>query len=202
GFYYNTTAGNTPGNNYPISSAGALLVIYDGSTRCVQDYTLYGNGAPRKFVRSNAATGWSPWRELYSSGSLLGSVSQSGGVPDGAVIERGSNANGAYTRWADGTQICTHSLNLGSLIQGGSGTRSAPYLTATTNWTYPAAFSAIPALSGIVTATTGNAYDRANFLIAQSGSATASGNINAIRATDSAVDISPTANLTAIGHWF
>ena len=37
---------------------------------------------------------------------LVGTVSQSGGVPTGAIIERGSNANGEYVRYADGTQIC------------------------------------------------------------------------------------------------
>lgn len=37
---------------------------------------------------------------------LVGTVSESGGVPTGAIIERGSNANGSYIRYADGTQIC------------------------------------------------------------------------------------------------
>ena len=40
--------------------------------------------------------------------NLVGTVSQSGGVPTGAVVERGSNANGEYVRFADGTQICWH----------------------------------------------------------------------------------------------
>lgn len=38
--------------------------------------------------------------------ALVGTVSQSGGVPTGAVIERGSNASGKYTKFADGTMIC------------------------------------------------------------------------------------------------
>jgi len=38
---------------------------------------------------------------------ILGAVGNSGGVPTGAVIERGSTANGEYVRLADGTQICT-----------------------------------------------------------------------------------------------
>ena len=42
----------------------------------------------------------------FAPGNLLGTVSQSGGTPTGAVIERGSNANGEYVRFADGTQIC------------------------------------------------------------------------------------------------
>lgn len=42
----------------------------------------------------------------YGPGNLVGTVSESGSAPTGAVIERGSNANGHYTRFADGTQIC------------------------------------------------------------------------------------------------
>jgi len=37
---------------------------------------------------------------------IVGTVSQSGGDPTGAVIERGSNSNGEYVRYADGTQMC------------------------------------------------------------------------------------------------
>lgn len=44
--------------------------------------------------------------EFYRRANILGTVSQSSGVPTGAIIERGSNANGEYIRWADGTQIC------------------------------------------------------------------------------------------------
>lgn len=40
--------------------------------------------------------------------TLVGTVSQNGGSANGAVIERGSNANGNYTKFADGTQICTY----------------------------------------------------------------------------------------------
>ena len=44
--------------------------------------------------------------DVYTMGNVLGTVSQLGGVPTGAIIERGSNANGEYVRFADGTQIC------------------------------------------------------------------------------------------------
>ncbi|WP_283184133.1 phage tail protein [Pseudomonas svalbardensis] len=37
---------------------------------------------------------------------LLGTVSQSGGNPTGAIIETATNANGTYTKFADGTLIC------------------------------------------------------------------------------------------------
>ena len=46
---------------------------------------------------------------IYNQRNILGAVSQSDGVPTGAIIERGSNANGEFVRYADGTQICTTS---------------------------------------------------------------------------------------------
>lgn len=38
--------------------------------------------------------------------SIVGVVSQSGGVATGAIVERGGNENGEYTKFADGTLIC------------------------------------------------------------------------------------------------
>ena len=43
---------------------------------------------------------------IYARSNILGTVSQSGGVPTGAIIQRGSNANGEFVRYADGTLIC------------------------------------------------------------------------------------------------
>ena len=57
-----------------------------------------GNAATRTALGTTGA--------LYSRDSILGAVSQSGGVPTGAIIERGSNANGEYVRFADGAQFC------------------------------------------------------------------------------------------------
>lgn len=53
-------------------------------------------------------TTWSDWSEIYHQNSILGTVSESSGVPTGAIIERGSNTNGDYVRFADGTQLCWH----------------------------------------------------------------------------------------------
>ncbi|WP_298187841.1 hypothetical protein [uncultured Pseudomonas sp.] len=44
--------------------------------------------------------------EKVARSGFVGTVSQLAGVPTGAIIERGSNANGSYVRYADGTQIC------------------------------------------------------------------------------------------------
>ena len=63
---------------------------------------------------------------------LVGTVSQSGGVPTGAIIERGSNANGEYVRFADGTQICTLTSSFTEAFS--------------VTWTFPATFSRLPCI--------------------------------------------------------
>ncbi|GAB5433127.1 MAG: hypothetical protein EpisKO_24970 [Epibacterium sp.] len=92
----------------------------------------------RTAVRAKTGpTSWSDWFEIYTQTSILGTVAQSSGIPTGALIERGSNANGHYARFADGTQIC-HDR------------RSVSYATAqamTATWIYPAPFSANPQVS-------------------------------------------------------
>lgn len=66
-----------------------------------------------------------------SKDNLVGTVSQSGGIPTGAVVERATNVNGTYTRFADGTQICIADLS----TPGDSFT-----------WTFPATFSGPPCI--------------------------------------------------------
>jgi hypothetical protein len=83
--------------------------------------------------------------EMYNQGNILGTVSQSGGVPTGAIIERGSNANGEFVKYADGTMICTNN-NIGVLTTT-SAQGNVFRSTSTLSWTFPVAFSATPSLS-------------------------------------------------------
>lgn len=87
----------------------------------------------------NTPTGTITWSLALTNDRLLGAVSQAAGVPTGAVIERGTNANGEYVKLADGTLICTQTMTASS--------------AAATTWTYPAAFIAAPVLSGQALAT-------------------------------------------------
>lgn len=70
-------------------------------------------GGNRHLYRVCAAGVWSAWVELFHTGNILGIVSQSGNIPTGAIIERGSNANGRYTKYADGTVFMD---NIGNAI--------------------------------------------------------------------------------------
>ena len=94
-------------------------------------------GAGAVAVRNRSAAGWSDWYTMYTQASILGTVSQSSGVPTGAIIERDSGANGSYTRLADGTQICTHTLTLERV--------GVSHLNLL--WTFPAAFSSSPKIT-------------------------------------------------------
>lgn len=81
--------------------------------------------------------------DVYHRANLLGTVSQSGGTPTGAAMQRGSNANGQFARFADGTQICSARLTL--TYVGG--------FACTLTWTYPAAFVGTAPLEVVLGAT-------------------------------------------------
>lgn len=70
----------------------------------------------------------------YGPGNVLGTVTETGGLPTGAVIEHGTNANGDYVRFADGTQICMNSLQLNY--------EATSKIGAT--WTFPVPFAGAP----------------------------------------------------------
>lgn len=91
-------------------------------------------------VRAKDSDGnWSAWRTVYSQSTILGTVSQSAGVPTGALIESGSNANGRYVRFADGTQICWQ--DDGDDLAADSASGGVYRTSAASTWTFPAAFS-------------------------------------------------------------
>jgi len=76
--------------------------------------------------------------QVYSRNNILGTVSQSGGVPTGGVIEKGSNANGQYTKFADGTMICWYQDTVNDQALDGE---YVSLYVGTRNWTFPAEFA-------------------------------------------------------------
>ena len=87
--------------------------------------------------------------KAFKQSNILGTVSQSGGVPTGAIIERGSNANGEFVKYADGTMICTGSRS--ATVAANSS------FTAINNVTYASAFIASPSVSVGLNTNYGNA---------------------------------------------
>ena len=88
----------------------------------------------------------------YLKGTILGTVSKgTNGVPTGGVIERGSNANGDYVRFADGTQICTSpDIPTGPISNQAGALWQSNHLA----WTFPTAFA--PGMPPILTGESGN----------------------------------------------
>lgn len=80
--------------------------------------------------------------KAFRRGNILATVTESAGVPTGGLIERGSNANGEYVRFADGTQICWNTAIAG---EGPNTAVGVLFYGDLQTWTFPAAFSASPA---------------------------------------------------------
>lgn len=119
GFYRMTSATL----NRPDGPAEGVVTIRraDGGAFCQTVAFSSGAGALRYY----AGGGFTGWSVQYGANNVLGPVGEAGGVPTGGLIERGSNANGHYARFADGTQICTEHFNAGATSHA---------------WVFPAAF--------------------------------------------------------------
>ena len=154
--------------------------------------------APGRLARADYA---------YCPGNLLNAVSQTGGVPDGGVIERGSNADGEYVRFADGTQICwVTGVNMGSIIAAGNGTWANPYRTNAVSLTWPVAFVQSPAATlSFGPNIQGGVPLEARGLVLNSyepPEATGWEYIRVSRMGDSNFDVDVILSAMAVGRWF
>lgn len=125
-------------------------------------------------------------------------------MPTGAVIERGSNANGEYLRFADGTQICTHSFDAGDTMAIGAGTFADPYRSAGLTWDFPAVFADVPAGFSAICRTDANAQARIQYLVGRYLTAAQASQMQVVRGSSSNTDSATaptTVHLTAAGRW-
>lgn len=117
-----------------------------GSTTTLQIAIPYSGVAydASIYIRSCYEGTWRRWYRQYSQYNILGTVSQSGGIPTGAVIERGSNSNGEYVKFADGTMICTGVYTASNYSSTAYG---QVFSTAVDNISFPATFIATPSVN-------------------------------------------------------
>ncbi|WP_244563639.1 phage tail protein [Ensifer aridi] len=86
----------------------AILEVKARSFSNLYYQTLYhtGLGTWERFTSASGGLSWpNAWYRVDAP--LVGTVSNSGSLTTGAIMERGSNANGEYLKLADGTLICT-----------------------------------------------------------------------------------------------
>jgi len=132
----------------------------------------------------------------YGKSNILGSVTVSGGVPTGALIEKGTNSSGDWTKWADGTMICRGFKDLGSqAITAGNG--SLFYTGAFGGITFPQSFTTAPSTHIDIISATGLVWSTAGSALP---SATATGSYYILSPTS--VTASVSAMWIAIGRWF
>lgn len=141
--------------------------------------------ATTKFVKDQA---------YYNKANILGTVSQSGGVPTGAVIERGSNANGEYVKFADGTLVCVVSTSVTPLA---CAVFTDTIYRCVSNWTLPATH-----LSTAPYAFAGKGADELYALISLQAGSWAAGTISILGYTKNTDVTEMTFDAMFIGRWF
>ena len=127
-------------------------------------------------ITDEAGTGAPEIVDHYKKSNILGTVSESGGVPTGAIIESDSDSRGEWTRWADGTQAVVCFPKNGSATSTRSSGVSTSLSASVASFSYPRNFTSTPSVSP--------------HLLSGTGQSTA--NLCAVRPTDStgSVDIS------------
>lgn len=153
------------------TSSGANLVI--GKIQQDIPVELYFDLANDQFILDESR---------YNNTTIVGTTSESSGIPTGAIIERGSNANGEFTRFADGTQICY--------------IRNIAVSAATTVWTFPAVFLTF---NFSVQATPNLSTEKT---VIPSGATLASAILNAYDGTGTNTLVSAAVQAIAIGRWY
>ncbi len=152
---------------------GVVEVASRGTNRVVQiACRAQGQTEPGAVIRVQyGAADWSPWRPL--------------------VPESGSNANGSYTRFADGTMECFQTITVSQAIdtafRGG-------YRNTGQSWTFPAAFSATPCVTGCAGSL--NSFG----VVTHGATATAVSVCHTAVAAQASAPL--TAQMRAVGRWF
>lgn len=97
----------------------------------MREFVTGAPGGPRKFIqRAVSATAWGLWVEEFNTYNAVGPMNTS--VHQSAIVERGGNSNGEYTRFIDGTMMCWNTMN----------TEQAPTSgTSDLIWTFPVPFA-------------------------------------------------------------
>jgi hypothetical protein len=179
--------GNTPAGTIAATTMQGAINELDAEKVAKTDVISITKGGTGATTANAAADALGAFRK----GTLLGTVSQSAGVPTGAVIERGSNANGEYVRFADGTQICS---KLTAATQAPNTVLGALFGSAAAGaWAFPAVFVTEPICSGL-------APGSSSRWVSVSDVNTVGGNLTMLSHTSSSV--ATAINVIATGRWF
>ena len=120
-------------------------------------------------------------------------------VGDNSIVESGSNSNGDFTKFADGTMICRITKTASSATSFGSGTADSPYRSDAADYTFPVAFvTDAPVVSSSAYR---NVSSTGRIAYAAFKDVTLTG-ITQAQAITVTNDVAPTLNFVAVGRWF
>ena len=128
-------------NGYPgVSDPVYIRVTGHGTGYLKQE--MMGITSNFSAFRNLINNAWQPWSFNYTANNVVGGVRADG---LGALFERGDNAYGSFTKFADGRMICTGRITTAVLPAN---------LSTSTRGSYPASFIAgsYPVFSGTVRA--------------------------------------------------
>ena len=206
GEVFGLARGDSTGLNIPgISSPGygALRVSspYNDNTAPNSHHREF-RSAGRVFIQYAISDSvWGAWEEILNKNNIptldaskIGTgVFDIARIPVGQIVERGSNANGEYVRYGDGTQICwTRKRSTNVTAADGP-----LFRTSSAIWNFPAAFVG-NMVAAFAMESGGTAYGWG--ALGSSAVSTVSMSWTIFRATASPSD--PEASLLAIGRWF
>ena len=170
GWYYSGSAANRP--------AGAGFIAHTRRSANGQHQMFVSVSTPgANFMRTKSGAGWTDWVAL--------------------VPEHGANANGHYTRFADGTQICHHvspALQTNSFAVGSTGFHASNAFV----WNFPASFVSSPVTTATALRETGA---HSHWAMIASGHSTSSARRGFLLVAGDPIHTG-FLHVTAIGRWY
>ena len=134
-------------SNAPQSGSG-FLWNQDWTSSAYRRQMYCGASNNAIYYRTMSAGTWGDWHEVFHQANIVGALSQSAGVPTGAIIGWGANANGYYVKFADGTMICYGLITLGGIALATAW--NAMYRSSSLIYNFPATFITPPVCTGVL----------------------------------------------------
>lgn len=122
--------------------------------------------------------------KTFTNKNILGAVSRLNGIPNGAILERGSNSNGKYVKFANGLLFCIGTRNI--ILN------DAPAGSAL--WTFPAEFTSSPSVDFLL--------PNSNYFPYTGPQSLTQALLGARLWTGSNITVTLTVVATALGFWY
>lgn len=179
---------------------GVVLHLPSNNSSNATQLLFRGAGSRQVFIRDGGSSGYNTFVPIFHSGNFLGPTSFAGGLPSGGIIERGSNANGEYTKFADGTLlmwIARKSISLNSTTVGGVNVITFDYPASIVNNLEAVIIANLDGLTGSWT----EAAERGKFILNTRARNSAGGDVLVWRAIDGSTTTSA-LNIFIQSRWY